>query len=76
MIETSSPAPLTSEQVSNITQARQISGTWRFQKSWKPLHIIDAEGCWFTDGAGRRYLDFSSQLMCVNLRPYKNPRAR
>ncbi|MGP8188288.1 MAG: aspartate aminotransferase family protein, partial [Terracidiphilus sp.] len=37
------------------------------------LHVADAEGCWFIDGAGKRYLDFSSQLMCVNL-GYKNPR--
>jgi taurine--2-oxoglutarate transaminase len=35
--------------------------------------VADAEGCWFTDGAGKRYLDFSSQLMCVNL-GHKNPR--
>jgi taurine--2-oxoglutarate transaminase len=42
-------------------------GTWRFQKTWNPLHIVDAEGCFFTDGAGKRYLDLSSQLMCVNL---------
>jgi len=34
-------------------------GTWRFQRSWKPLHIVDAEGCWFTDVAGKRYLDMS-----------------
>ena len=42
-------------------------GTWRYQKNWNPLHIVDAEGCYFTDAAGKRYLDFSSQLMCVNL---------
>lgn len=42
-------------------------GTWRFQKTWKPLRIVDAEGCYFTDGDGKRYLDFSAQLMCVNL---------
>ncbi|HET7102887.1 MAG TPA: aspartate aminotransferase family protein [Terracidiphilus sp.] len=42
-------------------------GTWRVQKTWKPLHIVDAEGCWMTDASGKRYLDFSSQLMCVNL---------
>jgi taurine--2-oxoglutarate transaminase len=42
-------------------------GTWRYQKTWSPLHIVDAEGCYFTDGAGKRYLDFSSQLMCVNI---------
>jgi taurine--2-oxoglutarate transaminase len=63
---------LTSKQISTITRETNY-GTWRFQKSWKPLHIVDAEGCWFTDGAGRRYLDFSSQLMCVNL-GHKNPR--
>lgn len=47
-------------------------GTWRYQKGWKPLHIVDAEGCYFVDAAGKRYLDFASQLMCVNL-GHKNP---
>lgn len=42
-------------------------GTWRRQKGWLPLEIVDAEGCHFTDAAGNRYLDFSSQLMCSNL---------
>lgn len=49
------------------TTARLTYGTWRFQKGWKPLHVVDAEGCYFTDAQGKRYLDFSSQLMCVNL---------
>src|SRR6202795_3268914 len=47
-------------------------GTWRRQKGWSPLHVVDAEGCYFTDASGKRYLDFSSQLMCVNL-GHKNP---
>ena len=63
---------LTSEQITTITRQTNY-GTWRFQKTWKPLHVADAEGCWFIDGAGKRYLDFSSQLMCVNL-GHKNPR--
>src|SRR5579884_1396373 len=42
-------------------------GTWRFQKGWMPLHLVDAEGCYIIDAAGKKYLDFSSQLMCVNL---------
>jgi taurine---2-oxoglutarate transaminase len=58
--------PFTSEQISDRTR-RLNYGTWRYQKTWKPLHVADAEGCFFTDGAGKRYLDFSSQLMCVNL---------
>jgi len=62
---------LSSEEVVDIT--RQFNfGTWRRQKNWTPLHIVDAEGCEFIDSKGKRYLDFSSQLMCVNL-GHKNP---
>jgi taurine---2-oxoglutarate transaminase len=46
---------------------RNTYGTWRFQKSWKPITIVDAEGCYFYDSQKKRYLDFSSQLVCVNL---------
>ena len=49
------------------TTSQNTYGTWRFQKGWKPLHIVDAEGCYFTDVDGKKYLDFSSQLMCSNL---------
>ena len=62
---------LTSAQIVESTK-RLNYGTWRFQKSWNPLHVVDAEGCYFIDAAGKRYLDFSSQLMCVNL-GHKNP---
>jgi len=57
---------LTPEEVVAIT-AKHTYGTWRFQKNWTPLHIVDAEGCYFTDSSGKNYLDFSSQLMCVTL---------
>jgi len=63
-------SPLSSQEVSDIT-AKHTYGTWRFQEGWKPLHIVDAEGCYFVDANGKRYLDFSSQLMCVTL-GYKN----
>jgi taurine--2-oxoglutarate transaminase len=46
-------------------------GTWKVQNLWTPLHVADAEGCYFIDGSGKRYLDFSGQLICVNL-GYKN----
>ena len=42
-------------------------GTWRKQRGFKPLHVVDAEGCFFTDASGKTYLDFNSQLMCSNL---------
>ncbi|MBI3194534.1 MAG: aminotransferase class III-fold pyridoxal phosphate-dependent enzyme [Ignavibacteriae bacterium] len=56
--------------VSEIT-AKYTYGTWRFQKGWKPLHVVDGEGCYFIDANGKRYLDFSGQLMCLHL-GYKN----
>ena len=42
-------------------------GTWRKQKGWTPLPVKSAEGSYFTDYNGKKYLDFSSQLMCSNL---------
>ncbi|MCS7137569.1 MAG: aminotransferase class III-fold pyridoxal phosphate-dependent enzyme, partial [Candidatus Caldarchaeum sp.] len=47
--------------------AKYTFGTWRKQRGWRPIHIVDAEGCYFTDVDGKKYLDFSSQLVCVNL---------
>ncbi len=57
---------LTSAEVVQITKDTNY-GTWRFQKGWNPMHIVDAEGCYITDANGKKYLDFSSQLMCMNL---------
>lgn len=51
------------DEVVEIT-AKYTYGTWRFQRGWKPMHVVDAEGCYFTDVNGKKYLDFSSQLMC------------
>jgi taurine---2-oxoglutarate transaminase len=65
------PTSLSSQEITDLTRKLNY-GTWRFQKGWNPLHVADAEGCYFIDGNGKRYLDFSSQLMCVNL-GHKNP---
>ncbi|HZU28156.1 MAG TPA: aminotransferase class III-fold pyridoxal phosphate-dependent enzyme [Bryobacteraceae bacterium] len=64
-------AAQSSQEISELTRKLNY-GTWRFQKNWAPMHVVDAEGCWFIDSAGKRYLDFSAQLMCVNL-GHKNP---
>ncbi len=66
---------LTSEQISATTRQTNY-GTWRFQKTWKPLHIVDAEGCWFTDGAGKRYLDFSVAADVRQPGPQESARGR
>ena len=57
---------LSSSQVKDLT-TRYTYGTWRRQKGWAPLHIVDAEDCHFVDADGKKYLDFSAQLMCVTL---------
>jgi taurine---2-oxoglutarate transaminase len=58
--------PTSSQQISELTRKLNY-GTWRYQNGWNPLHVVDAEGCFFIDANGKRYLDFSAQLMCVNL---------
>ena len=62
---------LTSPEVIALTKQHNY-GTWRKQKGWNPTHLVSADGCYFTDGDGRRFLDFSSQLMCMNL-GHNNP---
>jgi taurine---2-oxoglutarate transaminase len=57
---------MAAENVSETT-ARYTYGTWRYQKGWAPLHVVKAAGCHFWDASGKRYLDLSAQLMCVNL---------
>ncbi|BCU71575.1 aspartate aminotransferase family protein [Stygiolobus caldivivus] len=42
-------------------------GTWRKQKDWNPLTVTRAEGVYFYDSRGKKYLDLSSQLVNVNL---------
>ncbi len=41
--------------------------SWSAQSQIQPVAIAGAEGSWMWDYDGRRYLDFSSQLMNVNL---------
>ena len=48
-------------------EKKYVFGTWRYEYMWKPLLIEEGEGCYFKDFKGKRYLDFSSQLMCSNL---------
>ncbi|RDI50876.1 aspartate aminotransferase family protein [Nocardia mexicana] len=40
---------------------------WSAQASVDPVPITGAEGSWFWDATGKRYLDFSSQLVNVNI---------
>jgi taurine--2-oxoglutarate transaminase len=41
--------------------------SWSAQGALKPLVITGAEGSWFWDEDGHRYLDFASQLVNINI---------
>ena len=47
--------------------------SWSAQELIDPMPIASAQGSYFTDYSGRRYLDFSSQLVNVNI-GYNHPR--
>jgi taurine---2-oxoglutarate transaminase len=47
--------------------------SWSVQGNLHPRHIVSAEGSWFTDADGKRYLDFQSQLVNLNL-GHQHPR--
>src|SRR4030067_986747 len=41
--------------------------TWSAQAKVSPIPITRAEGVYFWDADGKRYLDFNSMTMCVNI---------
>jgi taurine--2-oxoglutarate transaminase len=40
---------------------------WSAQSAVDPIPVAGARGCWFWTPEGKRFLDFNSQLMCVNI---------
>ena len=40
---------------------------WSAQGAIDPVPVAGAKGCWFWTPEGKRFLDFNSQLMCVNI---------
>lgn len=41
--------------------------SWTAQKAWNPISMARAEGVYFWDADGKRYIDWSSQLINVNI---------
>ena len=64
--------PATEEQVRRDDRAH-VFHSWSAQGLIDPLPIASAQGSYFTDYAGKRYLDFSSQLVNVNI-GYQHPK--
>lgn len=60
------PDPAEGQRVYDLDRAH-VFHSWSAQAQIKPLPIAAAEGCHFWDYDGNRYLDFSSQLVNVNI---------
>ncbi|MEI7755628.1 MAG: aspartate aminotransferase family protein [Actinomycetota bacterium] len=50
-----------------INDRSHVFHSWSAQGALKPIVVAGAEGSWFWDENGKRYLDFSSQLVNVNI---------
>ncbi len=71
-------SPLAAATAADEAQVRRddrahVFHSWSAQALIDPLPIASAEGSTFTDYAGKTYLDFSSQLVNVNI-GYQHPR--
>jgi taurine---2-oxoglutarate transaminase len=60
------PDPVRGAEVLAMDRAH-VFHSWAAQKALRPLPIASAEGSWFWDYEGKRYLDFSSQLVNTNI---------
>ncbi len=60
------PDPARGREVYDLDRAH-VFHSWSAQGAITPLPIAAAEGCYFWDYDGNRYLDFSSQLVNTNI---------
>jgi taurine---2-oxoglutarate transaminase len=61
-----SVAGLSGQTIVDLTK-RHTLFEWSAQGSVDPIPVAGAKGCWFWTPEGKRFLDFNSQLMCVNI---------
>jgi taurine--2-oxoglutarate transaminase len=58
--------PLTGEEIVRLSKQHTLF-EWSAQGTVDPLPVARAKGVYFWTPEGKRYLDFNSQLMCVNI---------
>src|SRR5438067_13188517 len=56
---------LSAEEITELC-LRHTLYDWAAQAGLKPLPVVGAQGVYFHTADGRRFIDFNSQLMCVN----------
>ncbi len=57
---------MTGAEIATLTK-RHTLFEWSAQQAIDPIPVAGAKGCWFWTPEGQRFLDFNSQLMCVNI---------
>src|SRR6187431_2487678 len=60
------PGAMTGDEIVELTRRHTIF-EWSAQAKVDPIPVAGAKGCWFWTPEGKRFLDFNSQLMCVNI---------
>src|SRR4051812_33920369 len=63
MYESSS---LSAEEIVRLSKQHSIF-EWSAQAAVNPIPMAKAKGIYFWDASGKRYMDFNSQLMSVNI---------
>jgi taurine--2-oxoglutarate transaminase len=63
---------LTSEEIIELSRKYTLF-SWSIQSATNPIPISHAEGVYFWDADGKKYIDFSSQLMNLNI-GHQHPR--
>jgi taurine--2-oxoglutarate transaminase len=58
--------PMTAEEIVALSKKHTIF-EWSAQAAVDPIPVSHAKGCYFFTPDGRRFLDFNSQLMAVNI---------
>src|ERR1044072_459572 len=59
-------ASLTGEQIVELCR-RHTLFEWSAQAAVDPIPVAHAKGIYFYNPEGKRFIDFNSQLMCVNI---------
>lgn len=57
---------LSHAEIAELTKTYTLA-SWTAQSAWNPISMARADGVYFWDADGKRYLDWSSQLINVNV---------
>lgn len=66
MERTQQAAPMTGDEMVALTRQHTLF-EWSVQSKVDPIPVAGAKGVYFWTPDGKQYLDFNSQLMCVNI---------